>query len=924
MIGSYTKQNRMLRSIRSSLYCLYTGRFVAVLAALLMLQLISAPVWAEQTHGKQKQQKGGYCLVFSSFQDDRMAVSEVQRLKERGFPAFYQKTTEGQSTKFLVLAGPYATKAKTATVGEKLQQMGLVDRIRLIALNKSDEKGIGKEEEKTEQQSISTSKVVSQTDKPNNTKKVKVKNATLPVSPESKASKVFNAVLNPATAQAATQPASKSEKTSLSVSVKKLAAAQQSLGTVPREKPELKKEKQNFPVTPEPAAEVKPSPQAVIPETVSAPAMPAPPVTPAWPYFDAAMKDFQKGLYVKARPVFQDILGRREIGQPWRELAERRLVDCMYFLKESNNSNALSELVYQYKNILFKYPDIRHGNDLAYWRLGHLYKAMALYVDAADALNNLLTRYPGSTLAEEGLFQKGEILRLDKKYPQAAEALQTFYAKYPSSGLSRSAVFALADTYYRMGRSREADVWYNSALQRWPDLYGLPDGIFLNTAYHFYNTGNYRRAFQIFAYFRSLYPGSTNAPAATRGMAKSLAKMGKTASAVRVLSTDLAGRDKKESVRNRLLMAELGTVEPKARTSACFPGVDNYREPLLSCDRMLIELRGDALTDEVLARKGQVLRTMNMNQEAFNAYAALLQLYPKSSFEATCRQGMEETRNILVNDYYRTGDHLAVAGLYFTESGFTYHLDTDVLFKIADSLKRLGLYAQAAKTFQDLKNTQSYPNPEMLDLDIAEAEIKAGKVKEGQARLITLLGQKRVAGIEAKKANRILADAYYTQRNYDSAMAYYAAAMPVNGGEEGAVLSLYRYADTLKRKGQGTLANQYFQQALTAATVTPNALSPMVKGTLQMELAESYLTSANYNQAIAMLTQSLSVLPKGADQRWALFRLTGGYLKTNNPDLAEKSSVRVRENTEDPFWVKMADYGLNDGLWFVNYEDYLK
>jgi tetratricopeptide (TPR) repeat protein len=891
-----------------------------LLQALFILLITPAPLQA-----KQKTSKDQHYLAFSSYQDVQLAQNEVARLKEQGYRAFYRKTVDG-GVRYRVLAGPYSTKAAATSAGEKLKKMGLVDQIGVVALNVKDPQVNGNEQQKEEDKGSASdgkekaaqvkSDIVSGDKEQKPTKNISVV-AKMPVT--GKVSTVSSSGnVKPAEAKAVAKLAMKTDKKTAPESAKKLPAEEKK--PILQGKSELLTKKPNTPAVPEPMPEVKALPPVLA--AAPPPVMPPPPATPPWPYFDAAMKDFQKGLYVKARPVFQDILSRREIGPPWRELAERRMADCMYFLKESNNAEVLSELVYQYKNILFKYPDIRHGNDLAYWRLGHLYKAMAVYVDAVDALNNLLAKYPGSLLAEEGLYQKGEILRLDKKYPEAVEALQTFYNQYPTSALSRVAIFALADTYYRMGRSREADLWYNSALQRWPDLYGLPDGIFLNTGYHFYNTGNYRRAFQVFSYFRSLYPQNKYAASAARAMAKSLAKIGQMSSAVRVLSADLkADRDQKEVVRNRLLLADLGMQEPKVRASLCFPGVDNYQEPLLSCDRMLFELKGDALVAEVLLQKGKILTTMNLHQQAFDTYASLLKIYPKSPYEPTCRRGMEETRNILVNDYYQKGDHLAVASLYFTEGGFQYQLDTDVLYKIADSLRQLGFYAQAAKTFQDLKNTQTYPNQEKLDLAIAEAEIQSGKAKKGQARLIMLLGQKRLSGLDAKKANRIMGDAYYAERNFDGAMIYYTAAMPMDQGEDGATLSFYRYADILKRKGQQALAHQYYQEILAR---NGSVLSPSLKGTLQLELAESCLVSAQYDQAVSLLTESLRLLPKGTEQRWALFRLTGGYLKTNNPELAEKSSGRVKENTDDPFWAKMADYGLNDGIWFATYEDYLK
>jgi tetratricopeptide (TPR) repeat protein len=890
-------EKQSLRPILLPSHGSFAGTALMVLLCLFVLQMICVPLCSGRIEGKQDK-KGGYYLSFSSYHALQMALSEVARLKEQGYRAFYEETGQGKEAKFRVMAGPYPTKAKATAAGKKLTEKGLADRIQVVSQGTAT----------TAREN--SDKITQDRNQAPSAQKVTVKR--IGDDKEAKAS----APPPPLPAK------TKKEPETLSASAKVLAATEKK--TVNKAKTETAKAGMKVPVASDILPEGTSIPQLMAPVTPVAPAMPEPPVTPRWPYFDAAMKDFRQGRYAKARAVFQDILGKREIGPPWRELAERRLADCMYFLKESNSNEALSEIVYQYKNILFKYPDIRNGNDLAYWRLGQLYKALALYVEAADACNNLLGKYPASPLAEEALYQMGEILRLDKKYPQAVEALRTFYAKYPGSALSRVAVFALADTYYRMGLLREAGDWYNSALQRWPDLYGLPDGIFLNTGYHFYNTGNYRKAFQVFSYFYSLYPKGRYASSAARAMARSLAGMDQVPSAVRLLSTVLdREKDKKEAMRTRILLAELGTRKPGARTSVCFRGVENYREPLLSCDQMIMELQGDALTEEVLYQKGKVLKSMNYPREAFDTYAMLLRLYPKSPYRVSCRQDLEENRNALVKDYYQKGDHLAVADLYFIESGFQYQQDTDVLFKVADSLQQLGLYQEAAKTFQDLKNTQAYGDPEGLDLAIAEADMKSGKIREGQARLVTLLGQKHAGAAVTKNARRILADSYYREKNYDGAIEYYAAAMPIGRGEEGAALTLYRYANALKRRGQGSLALRYYQEALNSAAVMPGTLPAPLKGELFMSLGECYFAAEQYEQGIPLFSQAIPSFPKGSDQRWALFHLTGGYIKTNNPDLAEKSSGRVKENTDDLFWTKMADYGLNDGLWFSTYEDYL-
>jgi TolA-binding protein len=389
---------------------------------------------------------------------------------------------------------------------------------------------------------------------------------------------------------------------------------------------------------------------------------------PRWAYFDNAMKDFHAGQYKKALPVFQNILGQKEVGQPWHELAERRIADCMYFLNTETDAGTLYLLVNQYNRLLLKYPDIRSENDIIYWRLGHLYKSLRNYGQADNAYKKLLSLYHESPFAEEALYQTGDILRIDKQYAAATTVLKTFYVKYPNSPLSRSAIFSLADSYYNMGLSKEAELWYSTALQRWPDLYGLPEDIFLNVGYHFYSTGNYAKAFQILSYFRNLYPKSRFTPSITRAIAQCLVKMNQTTAAVRFLGTALdKEKDLKESIRIRMMLVEMGFTNPKAKTSFCFSSSESYRNPIWGSNQMLIDLKNDPLAEEVLYQKGRLLETANRSPEAYDAYSELLQRYPGSRYLRNAQASVEKIKTNLINDNYQKQDYLAVANLYFLE-----------------------------------------------------------------------------------------------------------------------------------------------------------------------------------------------------------------------------------------------------------------
>ncbi|MDR2861381.1 MAG: tetratricopeptide repeat protein, partial [Syntrophobacterales bacterium] len=630
-------------------------------------------------------------------------------------------------------------------------------------------------------------------------------------------------------------------------------------------------------------------------------------------------RDFQAGQYEKALPVFQNILNRKDVEQ-WHELAERRIADCLYFLNTETGTGPLYHLVNQYNRLLLKYPDVRPGNDIIYWRLGHLYKLLRNYGQADNAYKRLLAQYPHSSLAEEALYQTGDILRIDKQYAAATAVLRMFYVKYPNSPLSRSAIFSLADSYYNMGLSKEADLWYNTALQRWPDLYGLPEDVFLNAGYHFFSTGNYEKAFRILSYFRNLYPQNRFIPSVTRTIAQCLEKMDQAASAIRLLGRALdKEKDLKESIRIRMMLVEMGAANPNVRTSLAFSSSESYRNPVWGCDQMLADLKNDPLAEEVLYQKGRLLETAKRLQEAYDTYAELLRRYPGSRYLQAAHASAKKIKTDLVNDNYQKQDYLAVANLYFSEKDTQYPWPGDIYYKIADSLKNLGLYEQAIKVFNDILARKLHPDSRMPELAIAQMDVEAGNHKTAQRRLIPLAAQNTSPDATDRKIRRLLADSYYAGGAFDKAASLYAAAMPFDKGD---TLAMYRYINSLKRTNQTDLALRHSQDILNDLNAI--AENSPIKDKFYLNQAELYSLTGHPEKSIALLNQALPSLSDDFDKRWAEFILTNNYIGTNNPDRATEASSRMRLETNDLFWQRIADYGLNGGLWFTANKDYLE
>ena len=848
----------------------------------------------------------GYSIPIASYQNLHIVTTEINRLKEQNYPAYYREITQEGKKIFRVFVGPYPTKQKADAEAAKLKRTGFISSTQIISATGTapETKGTVTNKEKQVNKETSKSKENNKTKKNSTLAKTSIPHKETSVSTSKLPQKEKKTELSPRTDQKVS--ASTAEKTDSkspsSSAISKLTEAEKK---------------------PLPAAMEKPSGTISAPSDESSPdIMPSAPSLPRWPYFDDAMKDFHAGQYNKALPVFQNILTQKDIGQQWHELAERRIADCMYFLNTATDTGPLYRLVNQYNRLLLKYPDKRPENDIIYWRLGHLYKALRNYGQADNAYKKLLSLYPGSPFAEESLYQTGDILRIDKQYAAATTALKAFYVKYPNSPLSRSAIFSLADSYYNMGLSQEADIWYNSALQRWPDLYGLPEDIFLNVGYHFYSTGNYEKAFQILSYFRNLYPKSRFIPSITRAIAQCLVKMNQTASAVRFLGTALdKEKDPKEAIRIRMMLVEMGFADPKAQTSLCFSSSESYRNPIWGSDQMLIDLKNDPLAEEVLYQRGRLLETANRSLEAYNAYSELLQRYPSSRYLRNAQGSIKKIKTDLINDNYQKQDYLVVANLYLLEKDPQYPWSGDILYKIADSLKNLGLYEQATKVFNNIRNKKLYADSRVVELAIAQMDIDAGNHKAAQKRLLPLTTTNPPADAVDRKIRRLLADSYYAGGEFNKAATLYAEAMPFDKGD---AFSMYRYINALKRTNQTNLALQYSQNIIDDLNAIPDKESSLIKNKIYLKQAELYSASGDPEKSIALLNRTIPSLSDDFDKHWAEFLLTGNYSGINQHDLATEASSRLRLNTDDPFWQKIADYGLNTSLWFTTNKSYLE
>ncbi len=169
---------------------------------------------------------------------------------------------------------------------------------------------------------------------------------------------------------------------------------------------------------------------------------------------------FKQGDYGGAAGAFERFLAayQEQDGEiPYREDALLRLGDSYYAQK-------------RYADAVRTYRRIRGANeDYALYQTAQAQYFDGQLVAAAATLQDLLERFPESTLREEARYRLGYAYFQNQDYDRAADAYRTLIRQYPRDPLAAKAQYGIGDAYFNQGRLDEAARAYRAVLDRYPD-----------------------------------------------------------------------------------------------------------------------------------------------------------------------------------------------------------------------------------------------------------------------------------------------------------------------------------------------------------------------------------------------------------------------------------------------------------------------
>lgn len=658
------------------------------------------------------------------------------------------------------------------------------------------------------------------------------------------------------------------------------------------------------------------------------------------PLYAQAMSDFQSGMYSDAVEKFKMVLQQEPGDSPKKERVLRSIADCHYLLGLKGNRNSLITATDLYKNVMQKYPASRNENAIALYRMADSYAVLSFYYEAKREFENFITMYPESPYMSEVHFRIGEMVYQTKKFDEAALKFEEYVHKYPDGKDIKTAYFKLGDCYSQIHQEEKANKWYHEALNKWPELENIPEDILLNIGSHYYRNMKYREALNIFFFYMNVYPDKENYTEVLFNTARSFMELDQLPLSLKMFSL-LIERfpNSREALEGTIIMANIGVKKPGMKVPSYFHGMQNYRDPLQAYNNVLARFPSGDYTEELLFQKGYVLYRNGRYKESFDAYNLLLNQFPKGRYkEASVKYFLANTDR-LVEENYTKGDYLALAEIYFTSREYDFITGDNfkISYSIGDSLRRVGLYAEAVEVFDKLLKTSgntadknktvmaiadtecdrgNYENAEKIlqQLSLALLEVDRGNRKSRYKGKV-IVKSPVPEGHMQKNINRIMGNIYFKKAVFDKAALYYAKVLVPGEEIEGMAVIHRNYAECMKTMNSLPLAIANYQKAIEIYNRESKKYPVEVIIDSYRGLGDCLFEGGKYLEAISMYKQSLVKIEGRNENLWSVYSVGRGYAAMKNSGMVNTTFSELKNKGGEGFWSNIADHALREYSW---------
>jgi len=265
---------------------------------------------------------------------------------------------------------------------------------------------------------------------------------------------------------------------------------------------------------------------------------------------------------------------------------------------------------------------------------------------------------------------------------------------------------------------------------------------------------------------------------------------------------------------------------------------------------------------------------------------------------------------------------------------------------MGDSLRRVGLYDEAAEVFEKLlKTSGSVGDRNKILLAIADIDCerrnydnverilqRLSVTPQEKDRRLTMNGRRTKSqgkaiiqhsapdGYIQLHVDRILGNVYFKKGLFDKAVSAYARVLAHGEGIEGMAEVYLKNADCLKAINSVEASMASYRKAIEAYNRESKKYSVDVLIASYRGLGDCLSEKKEYQEAISMYRQSASYLGGRAEGLWSLYGMGKGYAGLKNSEMADKTFSELKNKGGEGFWSNLADYALREYSWNEKYD----
>lgn len=865
-----------------------------------------------------------YGIQVGAYDNPRVALAKVRELKEDGLDAYNVKAVLSTGEWHRVCIGRYKSEALAVTAGEKLRTDGAIDAftVRKVIRNQISEKPSESSGKVNQSES-------SGVEKPKDRTSVRAAAAAPSMQPREKTKPQPERGPLITTGLPA-RPGLKAEAKKKEDAAGEEDSRGKTLASVQETSANAISEQEKIGSSGNQKSAPSGQPPALIPpETVlpSGAKTEMPKSSSAISSYEGAINDYQAGRYEEAVRQFEELLQKNSVEEDKQERTERYLADSYYLLGEKGNPANVKTAIEHYKTILNHYPNATEENELASLRIAKGYLLLGMYKESLSEFEAFYSSCPGSKYAPESLFNIGVGFYKVGRFTKAVDQFNQYLNKYPQGEYAKASYYWIADCYTQMQDLKTADQWYRDAIAKWPDYTDLPKDHLVSLGFHHFRGARYGEVVEVFSFFMSVYPEDKFRKDVLYLIGRSLTEMNQYKGALKIFSLLIERYpDSNEATEGAVIMANIGVKQPDLRLPVFMAGQQYCRDPIGTYNALMAKNPKGEMEEGILFQKSYALWKMKRYREAFETYITLVRRHPEGKYKDAGLEHLQMTVDYLIDECYTQGDYLGVADVYYEayDKGMLKNYDFKTGFRIADSLKRIGLYSDSFKVFEEiLRMAADSRDKHNILMAMAEINSKSGKYGEAESLLQKVLSEtsakdrRVVAGVK-----KLLADVYYRKGASQKAAAAYSEV--IKSGQEGEDMAvLYRnYANALRDSNACSTAIPNYQLAIKNCDRNNQAHRAVLMDSY-VGLADCHTQDKKYAEALSFYRYSLDLNAKRVPNLWDLYNMGRSYSGTGNAQEANKVFAELKVKSGDDFWSKAIEYSLQDSAWTEKYQNYV-